>query len=238
MNQPTPLPMSSTTARIAGSSLLLMALLAFFAEFFVRSRLIVAENATLTLQNLLASPQLFRGSIAADLLIVVLDIVVAVCLYLLLKPTHAGLSLLAAAFRLVYAAMYGVVALNHVMVLLVLNGNFAPEQAQSLMLLFLQGYKYGWVLALVFFGMHLLLVGHLVYRSRSMPRLLGGLLFLAGLAYLIDGFAHLLLPSYEQYKTFFLMLVALPGMVSELSLALWLIFKGMRPARPLVTQTA
>ena len=51
---------------------------------------------------------------------------------------------------------------------------------------------------------------------------------LSGLGYITDSFAHFLLRDYEEYKTVFMMIVAVPGIVGELYLTLWLLFRGGR----------
>jgi hypothetical protein len=92
--------------------------------------------------------------------------------------------------------------------------------------LFLNAFDYGWLLALVFFGIHLLVLGYLVFHSGYTPRILGVLLIIAGLGYLTDSFAQFLLPNYADYESIFLLIVALPGTISELSFCFWLLFKG------------
>jgi hypothetical protein len=52
------------------------------------------------------------------------------------------------------------------------------------------------------------------------------LLIAAALGYLIDSFAHVLLANYDDYETVFLLVVAVPGIIGELSFAVWLLVKG------------
>lgn len=218
-------------ARIAGSGLLLMALLGFYGEFFVRSRLLDPQDQTLTLQNLSENPLLFRSSIATDLMVIVLDIVVALSLYRILRVTRPGPSLLAAGFRLVYSAIYAVAVMFHVLVAHI--PSTATDEVHHLLL---NGYQLGWQVGLVFFGFHLLLLGLILVTSRTLPRWIGVLLVLAGLGYLTDAFAHLLLTDYAAYKPILLPMVAVPGILSELSLCGWLLVQGFRRMRPDSTQ--
>jgi len=44
--------------------------------------------------------------------------------------------------------------------------------------------------------------------------------------YMVDTSAHFLLQNYEEYSSIFLALVAVPSIVAEMSLAVWLIIKG------------
>jgi hypothetical protein len=71
----------------------------------------------------------------------------------------------------------------------------------------------------VFFGLHLVLVGYLTYRSGFMPRLLGVLVVIAGLGYLSDSIGQILFQSY----TTDIGLFTFPG---ELLLAIWLLVRA------------
>lgn len=222
---------SRPAARIAGSGLLLMALLGFYGEFFVRSRLLDLNDLPLTLQNLSENPLLFRSSIATDLMVIVLDIVVALSLYQILRVRRPDLSLLAAGFRLVYSAIYAVAVMFHVLV-----AHMPSTAPDTMQLLLLNGYQLGWQVGLVFFGFHLLLLGLILVTGKTLPGWIGVLLVLAGLGYLIDAFAHLLLTDYAAYKPILLPMVAVPGILSELSLCGWLLVQGFRRKQPDSTQ--
>ena len=49
----------------------------------------------------------------------------------------------------------------------------------------------GFLLALVLFGVHLLVLGFLLHRSRYVPRAFGVLLVAAGVGYIVDSLAGL-----------------------------------------------
>jgi hypothetical protein len=101
-----------TAAIVAGLGLLVMAILAPFTNFYVFQNLIVPGDAKTTADNIMASGGLFRIGISCFLVVAILDIVVAWALYVLLKPVNRSLSLLAAWFRVVYAAVF-TIALNN-----------------------------------------------------------------------------------------------------------------------------
>ncbi len=56
-------------------------------------------------------------------------------------------------------------------------------------------------------------------------------MILAFFGYLIDSFANFLLTNYEDYETIFLLIVAVPGVIGELSLAFWLLIRGVKVQR-------
>lgn len=218
-------------ARFAGFGLLLMFILAIFANFFVLESLIIPGNAATTANNIMANELLFRGGISSFIIVLILDVLVAWALYILFKPVNKNLALLALLFRLLYTAIFGVALYNFLSVLQLLSGAdyltvFETDQLHAQMMLFINAFNNGWLIGLVFFGFHLFVVGFLIFKSGFMPRILGILLIISSMGYLIDSFAKLLLSNYTDYETIFLLIVAVPGVIGELSLAIWLLFKG------------
>lgn len=78
------------------------------------------------------------------------------------------------------------------------------------------------------FGLHLLVLGYLIFKSEYIPGFIGVLLLIAGLGYLIDSFANFLLPNYADYASIFMLIVVVPGVIGELSFTLWLLLKGSK----------
>lgn len=224
-------------ARVAGLGYLIIIASGIFAEFFVRSGLIVPGDAAATAANILASEPLFRASLASEFVMLTADVLLALALYVIFREVNRGLALLAAFFRLVHAAIVGVNLLNTYVPLLLLGGAdylgvFGPEQLQALALLFLDAHSYGYVIGLVFFAFHCLVLGYLVLRSHYVPRVLGVLLLAASAGYLIDSFGRTLLSNYAQYEAIFAVAVFAPAFIGELSFALWLLVKGVDVGGP------
>ncbi|MFQ5855121.1 MAG: DUF4386 domain-containing protein [Anaerolineae bacterium] len=191
----------------------------------------VPGDAATTFTNLLTSEGLFRLRIVGFLLMLAADAVVAWALYVVLRLVSQSLSLLAAVFRWVYTTIHGAALLNLVSVLRLVSGADASTalggdlvQAQALRLL--QGHNDGFLIGLVFFGVHLALLGYLVFRTGYLPRVLGVLLVLAAGSYVLDSLVNFLLTNYADYVALFLLIVAVPSIIAELSLCLWLLLKG------------
>lgn len=223
---------NNTTARIAGILYLTIIAAGIFAQFFVRESLLVAGDAAATAQNIRAAESLFRWGIAGDLLMILCDIALALVFFVLLKPVDSALSLLAAFFRLIQAAVLAANLMNLFLGLQLLSGAeyltaLGGEQLQAQALFFLTAHATGYSLGLVFFGLNCLLFGYLVFRSGYLPRILGALIVFAGVGYLTDSFASFLLPSYASYAEIFALVVFLPAIIGELSMALWLLMKGV-----------
>ena len=219
------------TARIAGALILVITVLAPFGMLYVPSTLIAPGDAATTASNIMASEGLFRAGIASDAVVFLIELVLTVMLYVLLKPVSKTLSLVAAFARLAMAVIQGINLLNYFLVLLLLDGAgyltvFAPDQLHALVLLFLNAHEYVALIWGLFFGLHLFVLGYLVYKSGYIPRILGVLLIIASLCYLIQGFGNILLPKYEE-------IFASVGYLSiiEIAFPLWLLIKGVNVQR-------
>ena len=194
-----------TYARLAGLGYLVIIVTGIFAEFFVRSSIIVPGDATATAANLLGAQDLFRLGIAGEFLMLLSDAGLALALYVIFRPYSRNLALLAAFFRLAHAAVVGGNLLNTWVPLLLLGdapylSAFAPEQLDALALLFLNVHSFGYVIGLTFFGVHCLVLGYMAARSGFVPRVLGVLLIIAGLGYLTDSFGRALLSNYADME--------------------------------------
>jgi len=220
-------------ARVAGVGYLVIIVTGIFAEFFVRSSLIVPGDAAATAGNIAASEILFRTGMAGEFLMLLGDVLVAGALYVVFRGFSRNLALLAAFFRLAQAAILGVNLLNtYVPLLLLAHGSyltaFQPEQLNALVLLALEAHSFGYLIGLVFFGAHCLIVGYLVFKSAYVPRILGVLLVIAGVGYLVDSFGRTLLPTYDDHANLFLGIVFVPAFLAEVSFCLWLLLKGVK----------
>jgi hypothetical protein len=203
-----------TASLIAGLGLALIVVLALLGNFVAVQPLITPGDASKTAQDILNSEALFRWGIASLILVAVFDIVVAAALLRLFEPVNRSLSITAAWFRAGYAAVY-LVAIIQLVVALGLLGD--PDQASRA----IEAYDTIWLVGLIFFGVHLMLIGYLAYRSGYMAKIFGILLVVAGIGYLIDGFGTVLVPNYS-------INIAQLTFVGEAALMFWLLIKGAR----------
>jgi hypothetical protein len=123
--------------------------------------------------------------------------------------------------------------LNNIAALVLVSGAdflsvFEKPQLDALAYLFLRLHSQGITVASIFWGLWLFPFGMLVIRSGFIPRLLGILLMIAGVAYLASAFATLFLPQYAPLVS----QIALPLEVGELPIIFWLLIWGAktRPA--------
>ena len=215
-----------TAALIAGIGLLIMVIAAPFAELFVYPKLVVPGNAAETVKNVTANMTLFISGIFGYLITFICDLLVTWALYVLLKPVNENLSLLTALFRLVYTIIALVALLNLVTVFRLLNTSdyltvFQPDQLHAQVMLCLNAFRSHFHFGILFFGIHLGLLGYLVFRSKYIPRILGILLIIAGLGYMLTTLKPFLFPNIN-------LDFAIYTFYGELIFMLWLLIKGSR----------
>ena len=74
-----------------------------------------------------------------------------------------------------------------------------------------------------------MLVGVLIWRSRLIPRVIGAMMMVAGVCYLVNSVALILSPGLSNLLVPWILL---PCFLGELSLALWLVVKGVKMEEP------
>jgi Domain of unknown function (DUF4386) len=216
-------------ARIGGALYLILIVLGFFAEAFVRDRLIVSGDAAATTANITAMEPLWRSGIASEFLALICATALAMIYFVLFEPVSREVNLLATFLRLVAIAVQAVAALNLVAALFPLGKAvylkaFTPEQLRAMASLAIKSHSRGFGLALLLFGCCFLFHGYLIFRSGFLPRVLGILIQVAGVCYLTNSFALFLAPAVAS-RIFPGILV--PAFVGETSLCLWLLVKGV-----------
>lgn len=217
-----------TAARVAGVALLLMTALAIFANFVVYEGLVVPEDAAETARKIAEGEALFRAGIVAWVLIGALDVVVALALYVVFRPVNRSVSLLAAWSRLIYTAVFVAGMQNFLYALRLLDdaehlGAFDAAQLESRLMSSLDAFQDGWTIALVFFGVHLGVLGYLAYRSSFVPKWLAVLLLVASASYLVDNLAKI---AFAGYGGSVATAIAAVLALGELVLAVWLLVRS------------
>lgn len=219
------------TARLTGILYLLVIICAGFSQGYVRGTLFVPDDPETTLANIVASEGLFRLGLATDLIAFLLDAVISILLYQLLKEANKTLAIVAATFRLLaHPAIASLNLLNHYMAIeTATSGGYLStlgmEQQETWTMLFLQAHNYGYLLAGAFFGIHCLLLGVLLYRSTLIPNIFGILMVLASFGYLIETFGNIMIPGNEGLLA---NIVGFSAAIGEVSLTFYLIIKGVR----------
>ncbi len=213
-----------------GAGLLYLAYIVTFAiSAFIQGKPIVWGDAAATANGILASQEMFRLGVVAELIAALLFLLTAWALYRIFEHVDRPLALLFLLLNVVGVAIECVDTLIHYAALLVLNGEacaraFRPDQSQALALLFLNIGGSGNMANVLFYGAWLFPLGYLAIRSRLLPRVFGILLILDGIALLICFFQLWLLPAWHKwtYPLYPLMFIA------ECGFGLWLAIKGVK----------
>jgi len=197
-----------------------------FGEFYVPSKLIVAGNAAATVSNIVDHEMLFRLGFAGYLLEALCDVGLALVLYVLLRPVNRNLALLSAFFGLISTALFAVCEMLFFCApLLVKNPVFAQSfsrvQLDALIYFFVRVYATGAGLFMVFYGSASLIRGYLIYRSGYIPRFIGVLFGLVGVAFIVKNFTLVLAPAYSSD------LLLAPAPITVLVLTVWFLAKGV-----------
>lgn len=219
-------------ARLGGALYLMLIGLGVVGQL-VKEKVIVAGDVAATADNLASSESIWRLGIGSEFIALICVTALAMVYFVLLRPVSRELNLLATFFRMIGIAVEAVAALNLVAALSPLGNAaslkaFTPEQLYTLTNLAIKSHHHGYTLALFFFGFTFLFHGHLIFRSGFLPKMLGLLIQVAGLCYLTNSIVYFLAPS---LVASLFPWILLPCFVAELSLALWLLVKGVNVQR-------
>jgi hypothetical protein len=217
-------------SRIAGVWYLLLGLLSPLNLVYIPSKLIVAGDAAATAANLMAQEGLFRLGIVTSIAGQTAFLFAALAFYELFKSVHVGL---ARGLLVLVIASVPICILNlgnQYAVLLLLGGGdylkvFDMAQIQALALFFLNVQGAGVHIVEVFWGLWLLPLGILVFKSRFFPKIFGVLLVIGCFGYLLD---CLLVFQFPSYRAYFSPLTTTAEIISEIPFILWLLIRGAR----------
>jgi hypothetical protein len=178
----------------------------------------------------LTGPDLrFRLGVVTDVLSAALAVPLALLLYQLFKPVQEMQAALMALLLLIAVPMSFVVALNYVAAQMLLAGTpsmsaLTGAQREVLGMLFLRLHTHGVLAVEIFWGLWLLPFGLLVMQSRFLPRVLGFLLIIAGVAYVAHSITSLLMAG--QRIVLYERVTMLARAAGEFPIMLWLLIKG------------
>ena len=216
-------------ARTAGGLYLINIVGGAFAIGIVPGMLVVTGDPSATAHNIQAHELLYRFGIAAHIVITVTNVFLAMIFYELFKVVNRRLALLVVFFTIVGTAVEAAGLINQFVPLLLLgNGPYgsalSPTEAEALAYMPLALSTIGYSINSVFFGCYGLCIAYLLFISTFLPRVIGVLMAIDGLAYLSYSFAHLLAPGFAAQLVPW---IQLPSLFGEGSLCLWLLVVGV-----------
>lgn len=216
-------------ARVGGALYLVIIAIGLLGETVVRGSIVVPGNAAATAANLRSMEWLWRLGVAGEVVLLACATALAVILYVLLRRVGPELALAGVFFNLVSIAVEAVAAVSLAGALSPLSSApylnaLAPEQRNALVMFAVRSHGTGFSIALVFFGVECVILGYLIHRSGYIPKIIGLLMAIAGVCYVVNSFAVLLSPP---LASSLFPAILIPCFVAELTLALWLLVKGV-----------
>ena len=216
-----------TTARTAGLLYFLFALVAIYGSMYVPSQIIVPGDTLASAKNILAKEFLFRSGIASNLIGLTLFVFLVLVLYRLLKPVNDFQAKAMVALVMVGIPIDFLGNVFKMRALKIIKGDllksFEPERMFDLAMLFHR--NYGGQMVSLYWGLWLMPLGLLVYKSGFIPRIFGVLLIINGAAYVSNTFAFILFHDYLAIVSKFLVPFFFVG---EIPLIFWLLIKGVK----------
>lgn len=223
--------MKSNPGRVAGFWYLTLTILGPLRLMYIPGKLFVHGNAAATASNIAAHESLFRFGIASDMVCGAILPLLALALYRLFKDVDQDLAVLVVILGGIMPAVIdfvGVVcdfgALTAVRGASFLSV-FDKPQRDALAMLFLHLRDDQNTVAEILWGLWLLPLAALVYRSRFLPRFLGVWLAINGFAYVAVSFTGVLAPQYQASVFNY----SMPALLGEVAIMLWLVVRGATP---------
>lgn len=210
-------------ARITGLALLLMALVAGFAYGYAMNEIYVADDAASTLNNYLQKSTLYQMMCWAFIIILALDVLVSFTLCYWLHQEKPLLVKTMSGIRLLYSAILAL-AVYSLFQAYTPNMDTNAVSIQSSFEKFNNYFSFG----LIIFGIHLAMLGAILWMRAGIPKIFGILGLFAGICYTLIHLLHLSWPEFALYRTGIENVLALPMASGELALAFWMLIKGKR----------
>jgi len=218
------------TAREAGLIYLAAAILAMIGYFYLRPRFIVRGDAAATAQNILAHEQLYRTGILMDVVGQVLFLLTLLALYRLFRDVdRTQARVMAALLGVGIAAQFAGFTLNAAPLVFLSGAEYLsafdrPQlEALAYASLGVAG-KQGELLTSIW-GLWLFPFAVLTIKSGFLPKFLGVLLILSGVAYVVSCVTTIVFPALMETVS----KIAFPLYFGEFLVVLWLAFVGAKP---------
>jgi hypothetical protein len=217
------------TARTAGLLYLMMAILMVFGHMYLPSAFIVTGDASATARNITEGELVYRLGLMTQFVGQVLFVAVVLLLYQLFRDVDRWQARFMVALVCVGVAAELANIAHRYAPLILLGGSdylsvFTKAQLDAMALSsFRLGASIGRALTIIW-GLWLFPFGYLTIKSGYFPRVLGYLLYAAGIAYILNAFFSMVLPGYHAMVSRFLF----PLYFAELPIIFWLAIKGAK----------
>jgi hypothetical protein len=227
-------------ARIAGLLYLIVVVTGIFNLAYVPSKLIVWDNASVTVKNIMEHETLFRLGIFGGLICYTAFLLLPLVLYKLFKPIDKTYAVLMTVFAMVSVPISFINMENKFSVLTLLSKAdylkaIDADMLQTQVMFYLHSYNNGNQIASIFWGLWLFPLGYLIFKSGLLPKVLGIFLIVGCFGYLINFTGNFLFPNYD--KATISNYITLPASIGEIGTCLWLLIMGAKSYNQTVNST-
>ncbi|MDH7447128.1 DUF4386 domain-containing protein [Aquimarina sp. 2201CG14-23] len=218
-------------ARLAGFVYLVLIISGMFSLLYVPSELIIYDDPASTVQNITDGDTLFRWSIIAGLICYATFLILPLILYKLLAHINKTQAVLMVAFSLISipVSLYNIT--HKFDILTLISGVeylsfLSPEQLQAQVMLSLDSYNNGIMIAQVFWGLWLFPFGYLVYKSNILPKFFGIFLMIGCIGYLLEFIGGFMIDGY--YDMGISTYIGIPSAIGEIGICFWMLIAGAK----------
>lgn len=213
------------SARTAGLLYLLQIPLGVFGIMYIPKAILVTGNIAATMTNIVTNEFVVRLSIVSALICALVTVFTANYIYKVLTPVNKIYARWILLFTIIVAPISMLNELNYIAILQLLTDSeyaylFTPDQLNNVVALLLDIHHYGLQIIGIFFGLWLLPMGYLVYKSTYIPKFIGIFLMITCLGYLIDFVTSFLFPDFG-------IVISEYTWIGEVMMVVWLLVKGI-----------
>ena len=195
---------TSKAAMVVGIAFITSIFIVTIVDDILLANFVVPGDTEALVRDIEAIGRRFGYAVVGYLLVLVLDAIIGLALYVVLKPANKFLAALTAVLRLLYAFTL-IIALLALWFHIIDVYNYASIK--------LLGY--------LFFALHIFVLGYSVFKSAYIPKSLGILLVFASFTYIVF-FVEFNLPEILG------VIIMLTMAIAELTLSIWLMLKRNR----------
>ena len=220
-------------ALITGVAYALVFGISIIGNGFYLESVLEKGNWLQTYHNIVEHPLTFNIGISSWFLVIICDVIAAWGIFILFKSTNKELALLTAWMRIIFSSIYAIGFLQLFELSTLIHDNafielFSQSQLVTQTMLSMKHYDSYVNLSFLFFGIHIGLLAYLILQSKLISKAIGYALFVACIGYLIHSFGSFLSKDFANNQYLFLAFVAIPAIISELSLTIFLLVKNKK----------
>lgn len=195
---------TSKAAMVVGIAFITSIIIVTIVDDFLLANFVVPGDTAALARDIESNRKLFGFAVFGYLLVLVLDSIVGLALYVVLKPANKNLALLTSTLRMLYAGTLAI-------------GLFALV----IHVVDVYGYATIKLFGYIFFSLHIFMLGYSVFKSGYIPKILGVLLIVASFTYIVF-FVDIHLSEILE------VIIMLTMAIAEFSLCIWLMVKRSR----------